>query len=161
MVTNNKPSDTIAKTTGKKTNDTLATRAAKSSAAKAAATARARARNTGARAGQLTKLDGFMTFVREQGVVGLAVGLVIGTQIKLVVDQLIASFVNPLLGLVLPGQGDLSQKKFTLTISELGKTAVFSWGQFVYVLISFLTVAAIIYYIIHGLKLDRVDRKKA
>jgi large conductance mechanosensitive channel len=101
-----------------------------------------------------------MEFIRSQGVIGLAIGLVIGTQIKMLVDQLIISFINPVLGLILPGQGDLSQKTFTLTISELGKTAVFSWGQFVYVLISFVAVAAIIYYIIHGLKLDRIDKKQ-
>ena len=136
--------------------DSASTRAAKSAAAKAAATARRRARKTA----ETTRLGGFMNFFREQGVVGLAVGLVIGTQVKVVVDQLIASFVNPVLGLVLPGQGDLSQKKFTLTISSIEKTAIFAWGQFVYVLISFLTVAAIIYYIIKALKLDKVDKPK-
>lgn len=142
------------------TNDSKSTRAAKSAAAKAAATARKSARKTVLATTKSTGLDGFSTFMREQGVVGLAIGLVIGTQIKMLVDQLIASFVNPILGLVLPGQGDLSQKKVTLTISELDKTAIFTWGQFVYTLISFITVAAIIYYIVKGLKLDRVDKKK-
>ncbi len=132
--------------------DTKATRTAKSAAAKAAATARKRA-------AERTE-SGFFAFVREQGVVGLAIGLVIGTQVKIVVDQLIASFVNPVLGLLLPGQGDLSQKKFSLTVSSLDKTAVFAWGQFVYVLISFIAVAAIIYYIVKGFKLDKIDLKK-
>lgn len=126
-------------------------KAARSAAAKAAATARKRA------AARTTE-SGFLKFVREQGVVGLAIGLVIGTQVKVLVDQLIASFINPIVGLVLPGEGDLSQKKFALTIGD--KTAVFEWGQFVYVLISFLIVAALIYYIIHGLKLDKIDKKK-
>lgn len=135
----------------KKPSDTKATRAAKSAAAKAAARARKRAAQT--------TESGFLTFVREQGVVGLAIGLVIGTQVKMVVDQLIASFVNPIIGLILPGQGDLSQKKFSLTLGD--KTAIFEWGQFVYVLISFLAVAAIIYYIIHWLKLDKIDKKKS
>ena len=144
----------------KRSKDSASTRAAKAAAAKAAATARKRAYKTVKRTTKTTRLDGFMTFIREQGVVGLAIGIVIGTQVKILVDQLIASFVNPILGLVLPGQGDLSQKKFTLTISEWGKTAIFSWGQFVYVLISFLTVAAIIYYIIRALKLDKLDKKK-
>jgi large conductance mechanosensitive channel len=140
--------------------DTKSTRAAKAAAAKAAATARRRAAKTVQTTTKTTRLDGFLLFMREQGVVGLAIGIVIGTQAKVLVDQLIASFVNPVLGLVLPGQGDLSQKKFTLTISEVDKTAVFAWGQFVYVLISFIAVAAIIYYIIRGLKLDKVDKKK-
>lgn len=123
---------------------------AKAAAAKAAASARKRATKT--------TESGFLVFIREQGVVGLAIGLVIGTQVKMVVDQLISSFINPLIGLILPGEGDLSQKKFTLTVGD--KTAIFEWGQFVYVLISFIAVAAIIYYIIHGLKLDKIDKKK-
>lgn len=146
-----------SKTTQK---DTKSTRAAKAAAAKAAATARKRAAKTVKKTSETTRLDGFLLFMRQQGVVGLAIGIVIGTQVKVVVDQLIASFINPVLGLVLPGQGDLSQKKFTLTISEMDKTAVFAWGQFVYVMISFLAVVAIIYYIIRGLKLDKVDKKK-
>ncbi len=160
MTQANNSGKNTAKTTGKPTKDAYSTRTAKAAGAKAAATARAHARRTATKTSQVTRLDGFMAFFREQGVVGLAIGLVIGTQIKLLVDQLIASFVNPILGLILPGQGDLSQKKFTLTISELDKTAVFSWGQFAYVLISFLAVVAIIYYIIRALKLDKVDKKK-
>lgn len=132
--------------------DAASTRAAKSAAAKAAATARNRALERTQR--------GFFEFIREQGVVGLAIGIVMGTQVKMVVDQLIASFINPLIGLLLPGQGDLSQKKFHLTLSDPNKTAVFAWGQFVYVLISFLAVAAIIYYIVKGFKLDKIDKKK-
>ena len=142
------------------TKDSESTRAAKSAAAKAASTARRRARRTVQATAKTAGLSGFSKFIRQQGVVGLAIGIVIGTQVKVVVDQLIASFVNPILGLILPGQGDLSQKKFTLTVSEMDKTAVFSWGQFVYVLISFIAVCAIIYYIVKGFKLDKVDEKK-
>ncbi len=144
----------------KSTTDSEATRKAKSAGAKAAATVRAKARNASEKTSKPTKLDGFMYFFRQQGVVGLAIGLVIGTQVKLVVDQFIASFINPLLGLLLPGQGDLSQKKVTLTMSSLDKTAVFAWGQFAYILLSFIVVAVIIYYIIHLLKLDKIDKKK-
>lgn len=103
-------------------------------------------------------LSGFMSFVREQGVVGLAVGLVLGTQVKTLVDQLVASFLNPLLGLLLPGQGSLAEKTFSLSIR--GKTEDFSYGMFITVLISFLTVAAVIYFIVKGLKLDKLDKPK-
>lgn len=103
-------------------------------------------------------VSGFMAFVREQGVVGLAVGLVLGTQVKTLVDQLVASFINPLLGLVLPGGGNLADKTFSFTFH--GKTADFGYGAFIAVLISFMTVAAIIYFIVKGLKLDKLDKKK-
>lgn len=141
-----------------KKQDTEKTRAAKAAAAKAAATARKRAMSTVKTVPARTGLYGFTDFIREQGVVGIAIGLVFAAQVKVVVDQFLASFVNPILGLLLPGAGDLTQKKVTLTISELGKTAEFQWGQFAYVLLSFVLVALIIYYTFKSLKLERLKK---
>lgn len=106
------------------------------------------------------EIYGFKEFVRQQGVIALAIGLVLGTQIKALVDQIIASFINPLLGLILPGQGDLSEKTFALTVPALDKTAVFSYGAFIYVLLSFIAVALIIYYVVKALRLDKLVVKK-
>lgn len=103
--------------------------------------------------------QGFVDFVREQGVVGLAVGLVLGTQAKVLIDQIVASFINPLLGLLLPGGGSLVDKTFSLSMR--GKTQDFTWGAFVSQLISFLAVAFLVYMIVHRLKLDKLDKKKA
>lgn len=103
-------------------------------------------------------LQGFTDFVREQGVVGLAVGFVLGTQVKTLVDQLVSSFINPLLGLLLPGKGSLSDKAFALSFN--GKTQDFRWGAFVFQLITFIIVAAVVYVIVHRLKLDKLDKKK-
>lgn len=103
-------------------------------------------------------LSGFVEFVREQGIVGLAVGFVLGTQVKSLVDQVVASFINPLLGLMLPGRGSLTEKTFALT--WFGKTQAFGWGAFVFQLITFLMVAFIIYIVLRKLKLDHLDKKK-
>ena len=54
-------------------------------------------------------LQGFVDFIREQGVVGLAVGLVLGVAAKSVVDSLVQNIFNPIIGL-LYGGGDLSSK---------------------------------------------------
>jgi large conductance mechanosensitive channel len=102
--------------------------------------------------------SGFMDFLREQSVVGLAIGLVLGTQAKVLVDQIIASFFNPFIGLLLPGEGTLAQKTASLTIGE--KTATIGWGAFVISLITFLVVAAVVYFVFKGLRLDRLDKKK-
>lgn len=102
--------------------------------------------------------SGFMAFLREQSVVGLAIGLVLGTQAKALVDQLIASFINPLVGLLLPGQGTLKEKVFDFTMN--GKTAKFGWGAFVISLMTFVIVAAVVYFVFKGLKLDKLDKKK-
>lgn len=104
------------------------------------------------------QVNGFMDFLREQSVVGLAIGLVLGTQAKVLVDQIIASFFNPFIGLLLPGEGTLAQKTATLTIGH--KTAIFGWGAFVISLITFIVVAAVVYFVFKGLRLDRLDKKK-
>jgi large conductance mechanosensitive channel len=104
-------------------------------------------------------LQGFVNFVREQGVVGLAVGFVLGAQVKALVDQLVISFINPLLGLLLPGKGKLADKVWALTLN--GKTQEFAWGAFAFQLISFVIVALVIYFTVKGLKLDKLDKKKA
>jgi len=101
---------------------------------------------------------GFIDFLREQSVVGLAIGLVIGTQTKALADQLIASFINPLIGLVLPGRGALDQKIFVLHLN--GKSADFAWGSFVAVSLSFVTTATVVYVVFKMLKLDKLTKKK-
>jgi large conductance mechanosensitive channel protein len=135
--------------------DSPVVRAAKSGGAKGAATAR---RNLLERLGLDHHVNGFMNFVREQGVIGLAVGLVLGVQVKAVVDQLVASFVNPVIGLVLPGGGGLADKTFTLTVAS--KEAAFAYGAFISVMISFVTVAAVVYFAVKMLKLENLDKKK-
>lgn len=101
---------------------------------------------------------GFIDFLREQSVVGLAIGLVIGTQTKALADQLIASFINPLIGLVLPGRGALDQKVFVLHLND--KSADFAWGSFVAVSLSFITTATVVYVVFKMLKLDKLTKKK-
>ena len=148
----------MVETKEKTSKEPIATRKAKSAAARAASTARTNALIRANAARNARPIGGFMDFVREQGVVGLAVGLAIGTQVKTLVDQIVASFINPIVGLLLPGDGDLTKKAFHLTVN--GKLATFTYGSFLTVLISFMAVAAVIYFIVKGLKLDQLDKKK-
>lgn len=106
----------------------------------------------------MAPFQGFVDFIREQGVVGLAIGIVLGAQIKTLVDSFVVSFVNPILGLLLPGNGDLATKVLRVQVGS--KTAVFTWGAFLMQFISFVIVAAIVYYVVKGLKLDKLDKKK-
>ncbi len=106
----------------------------------------------------LLPIQGFVDFVRQQGVIGLAVGLVLGTQIKTLVDSIVTGFINPTVALVLPGSGNLNLKAATVSVN--GKTAIYLWGPIIAQIISFLAVAGVLYFIIHALKLDRLDKKK-
>lgn len=115
-------------------------------------------KNKAAAAVSKDKHNGFVDFLREQSVVGLAIGLVLGTQAKALVDTLMSSFINPFVGLFLPGAGSLATKSFS--ISLFNKQAIFGWGAFVSMLLTFVIVAAVVYYVFKGLGLDKLDKKK-
>jgi large conductance mechanosensitive channel len=105
-----------------------------------------------------SNFHGFLEFIRKNGVVGLAIGFILGVQAKAVVDQMSASFINPLLGLVV-GTGDgLTNKKFALTLGT--KTAVFNWGAFLYSLINFVIIAFIVYLVFKWLRLEKLEKQK-
>jgi large conductance mechanosensitive channel len=95
----------------------------------------------------------FLKFVREQGVVGLAVGLVLGTAVKGLVDQLVASFIDPLIGFAIGDKGGLDDAKYTLVVGS--RTAEFAWGKFVSVSIQFVAVAAFVYFAVRAFKVDQ------
>lgn len=106
------------------------------------------------------QIKGFMNFVREQGVVGLAIGLAIGTQVTITVQAIVKGFINPIVGFLL-GSNAKNLESATWTVySSPGRQLVIGWGLIVSALITLLAVAAVIYYVVHGLRLDRIDRKK-
>lgn len=102
-------------------------------------------------------VGGFVNFLRENAVLSLAVGFVLGTQVQTVVKQLIASFIDPLFQLVFPGNKALSNRTFTLHFQ--GRYANFGWGALVYSLIDFLFIAFIVYAVIKLFQLDRLRPK--
>lgn len=105
-------------------------------------------------------LEGFVDFVREQGVVGLAVGLTLGVAAKSVIDSLVTNIFNPAIGL-LYGGGDFSAKYTCLKeVSGTCQTKL-GYGSFLSTLVSFFLIAAIVYFVVKGLKLDKLDKKKA
>lgn len=102
-------------------------------------------------------LGGFMEFVRTQGVVGLAVGLAIGTQAGLLVKSIVESIITPLVDLIV-GKGGLSGLTWYVEIGD--RSALFDFGALINALIIFLAVAFVIYFVVMGLKLDKLDKKK-
>lgn len=105
-----------------------------------------------------SSIEGFVEFIREQGIVGLAIGFVMGLQAKALVDQFTASFINPLLGLLFNSSQPLSDKTVYLQINS--RSATFGWGAFIYAIINFLIIAAVIYFTFKWLRLDKLDKKK-
>ena len=103
-------------------------------------------------------IKGFMDFVREQGVVGLAVGLAIGTSAGQAVASIVDNFINPIVGFILGGL-DLSDMTWNTGLSRGGHDLVFGWGAILSAIITLLATAFVIYYIVHQMKLDKLDKK--
>ena len=104
-------------------------------------------------------LKGFLDFVREQGVVGLAIGLAVGTQAAILVKDIIAALVDPIIGLIIGNPQGLQAAKWNVTLG--GREATFALGNLVYSIIVFAAVCLVIYFVVHGLKLDKLDKKKS
>ncbi len=96
----------------------------------------------------------FINFIREQGVVGLAVGFILGGAVAKTVTAIVEDVVNPIIGILLNRFGDLR----LATVTYQG--VVIKWGDLLSNIINLLIIAAVIYYGVKGLKLDKLDRKK-
>jgi large conductance mechanosensitive channel len=103
------------------------------------------------------QVGGFVSFLREHAIVGLAVGFVLATQVQTVVKQLINSFIEPLFQLI---TGNENLNNLSVKLHFNGHTAPFGWGAFVYALIDFIFVALTIYVIIRLFNLDKLDKTK-
>ncbi len=100
----------------------------------------------------------FMSFVREQGVIGLAVGLAIGTAAGASVKAIVEGFINPVIGLLVGSQENLVAAKWHVSIGS--READFAWGAVLSALITLTATALVIYWAVKVAKLDRIDKKK-
>lgn len=105
-------------------------------------------------------VGGFVTFVRTQGVIGLAVGLVLGGAITVMVKSLIDNVVMPPVGLILGSSEGLKGLTLNLGKSANGKDTILHYGVFLNDFINFLVIAAVVYFVVHMLGFDKIDKKK-
>jgi Large-conductance mechanosensitive channel len=94
--------------------------------------------------------SGFMTFIKEQNIVGLAVGLVLGTHAGALVNSLVNNVFMPPIGLLLGSTEGL--RGWTIALGDTG--AEMALGAFLNDLINFIILAFVIYIVIKLLKLD-------
>lgn len=137
--------------------------AAKREAAKArieAAKARAEAAQAKASVISGGRAAGFFNFIREQGVVGLAIGLAIGTAAGASVKSIVDNLISPLVSLLTRGV-ELNTLKVVLKEAAEGRPEVaIGWGAIISSLITLFATALIVYFVIKGAKLDKLDKKK-
>jgi len=83
----------------------------------------------------------FREFILRGNLVDLAVAVVIGTAFAVVVSALVADLVTPLIAAV-GGKPDFSELSFTINGS------VFRYGHFLNALLTFLIVAAVMFFLV-------------
>lgn len=99
-------------------------------------------------------MKGFLDFVREQGVVGLAVGFILGGAVSKVVSSIVNDIIDPLLGIALGSAKGLDKATFELA------GATIKYGSFLAILIDFIVIALVVYFGVKMMGLDKLDKKK-
>lgn len=86
-------------------------------------------------------VEEFRTFLLRGNVIDLAVAVVIGAAFGAIVTSLVDNIITPIIGAI-GGQPDFSGLTFTINNS------VFRYGAFLNALISFLIIAAVIFFLV-------------
>ena len=97
-------------------------------------------------------MRGFLDFIRQRGVMGLAIGFILGGAVSRVVTALVNDLINPVLGIVL-GKIDLANSAI-----EVGSSKIL-WGDFISNVVDFLVIALVVYVGVKWLKLDKLEKQ--
>jgi large conductance mechanosensitive channel len=87
-------------------------------------------------------MDGFKKFLLRGNVVDLAVAVVIGAAFGAAVTAFVEAFITPLVGVATGASGDISAK--TADVAGVD----FPYGLFISALLSFLIIAAVVYFFV-------------
>lgn len=99
-------------------------------------------------------MKGFVDFIREQGVVGLAVGFILGGAVSNLVKSVVNDLINPVLSIILGAAGNLRDAVFSIGSVEI------LYGNFLANVIDFVVIALVVYFGVKGFGLDKLDKKK-
>ena len=99
-------------------------------------------------------INGFINFIREQGVIGLAVGVILGGSVTKVVSSLVTDIINPVLGIFLGASKELKERSWEVSGVKI------MYGNFLNTFIDFMTIALVVYFLVKLMQVDKLDKKK-
>ena len=94
------------------------------------------------RSRETLRLSGFRKFILRGNVIDLAIGVVIGAAFTAVVNALVSDFLTPLINIPLHNNKDFAKQFFMFHGSK------FTYGDFVNNLITFVSVAAAVFFFV-------------
>lgn len=96
------------------------------------------------------QFEGFKNFIKDQGLIGMAVGLVLGTASATLVKSLIDNIIMPPIGFILGSADGLKGLKLVMGNTANGIPATLNYGAFLNDFINFMVIAAVVYFVILG-----------
>lgn len=90
----------------------------------------------------------FSNFIRKQGVVGLAIGFLMGGAVSKLVGSFVNDIIQPFLGMIFGSTEGLKSMQYESV----------TYGNFIATFIDFLIVALVVYFVLG--KLAKLDKEK-
>jgi large conductance mechanosensitive channel len=97
----------------------------------------------------------FVHFVREKGVIGLAVGIIVGGAVTQFVNAIIKDLIDPIIGAVIGGGQGLASYAYTIPATDI----TFTYGNLISELINFVAILLVIYLLFVKSPLNKLDKK--
>jgi large conductance mechanosensitive channel len=98
-------------------------------------------------------MRGFIQFIKEQGIAGLALGFILGGSISKLVTSFVEDIIQPIIGFVLRASKGLEQ-----FVIQIGDNSL-KIGNFLSILMNFIVIAIVVYGIFKIFKLDKIEKK--
>ncbi len=106
------------------------------------------------------QVQGFLDFIRSQGVVALAVGLLLGGAVSIAAKSLVDNVILPPIGLMFGSSDGIKGLTWTIGEGNGGEPAVISYGLFINDILNLLIIALVVYVVFQSLGLTKLDKKK-
>lgn len=94
------------------------------------------------------QLEGFKQFILSQGLIGMAIGLILGTATGALVKSLIDNVIMPPIGLILGSAEGLKGLRLAIGRTVNGELTFVNYGIFLNDLINFAVITAVVYFVI-------------
>ena len=97
----------------------------------------------------------FANFIREKGVLGLAVGIITGGAVSKMVTSIVDNLLSPLVGAITGAAGNLTEIAWTVPMTNV----TFKYGAVISSLIDLIAVLLVVYLVFVKSPLNKIDKK--
>jgi large conductance mechanosensitive channel len=101
-------------------------------------------------------LTEFADFIREKGVLGLAVGIITGSAVTKTVTSIVDNLISPLIGAITGAAGALTDLSWGIPFTGV----TLKYGAVISSIIDLVAVMFVVYLVFVKSPLNKIDKKK-